>query len=108
MSVSANDPLLAMQPLAPQGDAEPAATPSLALHRVIARPRFVEPEGPTVRVTEFARALAGRIRKRPLTALGVALGVGFLIGGALTFRAGRFALAAVARRVAHEVLKQVL
>jgi hypothetical protein len=57
---------------------------------------------------KLAQTVAGRIRKRPLTALGVALGVGFLVGGAMTFRAGRLALAAVARRVTREVLKQVL
>jgi hypothetical protein len=34
--------------------------------------------------------------------------VGIVVGGALSFRAGRIALAAAARHVAHEVLKQVL
>jgi hypothetical protein len=49
-----------------------------------------------------------RIRERPLTSLAVAVGVGFLVGGALSFRAGRLALAAAARRVAEEVFRQVL
>jgi hypothetical protein len=60
------------------------------------------------RAVELARALYGRIRERPLTSLALAVGVGFLVGGALSFRAGRFALVAAARRVAEEVLRQVL
>jgi hypothetical protein len=60
------------------------------------------------RALELARALYTRIRERPLTSLAVAVGVGFLVGGALSFRAGRLALVAAARRVAQEVLKQVL
>jgi hypothetical protein len=63
---------------------------------------------PAARAAELARALYGRIRERPLTSLAVAVGVGFLVGGALSFRAGRLALAAAARRVAQEVFKQVL
>jgi hypothetical protein len=65
-------------------------------------------EGPAARVAELARALAWRVRERPVATLAVAVGVGFLVGGALTFRAGRIALAVAARRVAREVLKQVL
>jgi hypothetical protein len=65
-------------------------------------------EGPVARVEELARALAWRVRERPMATLAVAMGVGFLVGGALTFRAGRIALAVAARRVAREVLKQVL
>ena len=57
------------------------------------------------RAAELARALYARIRERPLTSLAVAVGVGFLVGGALSFRAGRFALVAAARRVAQEVFK---
>jgi hypothetical protein len=57
---------------------------------------------------ERGRALRVRILERPLTSLAVAVGVGFLVGGALSFRAGRFALVAAARRVAQEVLKQVI
>jgi hypothetical protein len=63
---------------------------------------------PAARAAELARALYRRIRERPLTSLAVAVGVGFLVGGALSFRAGRFALVAAARRVAQEVFKQVL
>jgi hypothetical protein len=64
--------------------------------------------GPAARVVELGRALAWRVRERPVGTLAVAVGVGFLVGGALTFRAGRIALAVAVRRVAREVLKQVL
>jgi hypothetical protein len=60
------------------------------------------------RAAELARALYARIRERPLTSLAVAVGVGLLVGGALSFRAGRLALVAAARRVGQEVLRQVL
>lgn len=66
------------------------------------------PEGGAARVSDISRALFERIRRRPLASLAVALGVGIVVGGALSFRAGRIALAAAARHVAHEVLKQVL
>ena len=64
--------------------------------------------GGAARVSDISRALFERIRRRPLASLAVALGVGIVVGGALSFRAGRIALAAAARHVAHEVLKQVL
>jgi ElaB/YqjD/DUF883 family membrane-anchored ribosome-binding protein len=65
-------------------------------------------EGPGARVSELARAIGRRIRERPMTSLAVAIGVGFVVGGALSFRAGRIAFAAAARHVTREVLKQVL
>jgi hypothetical protein len=43
-----------------------------------------------------------------LTSVAAAIGVGFVVGGALSFRGGRIALAAVGRHVAREFLKQVL
>ena len=61
-----------------------------------------------LRFSDLALAISERIRRRPLTSLAAAVGVGFAIGGALTFRAGRLAIAAAARRVARELLKQVL
>jgi len=82
--------------------------PSRALRRPGPGNELAELEGPAARIGELAQALVRRIRDRPLAALGVALGVGFLVGGALSFRAGRIALAAAARRVGREVLKQVL
>jgi hypothetical protein len=69
---------------------------------------LAEFDGPAARWREFVRAASDRIRERPLASLGVGLGLGFLIGGALSFRAGRIALAAAARHVAREILKQVL
>jgi hypothetical protein len=60
------------------------------------------------RLSQLAIALGARIRRRPLASLAVALGIGFVAGGALTFRAGRFALAVTTRRFAHELLKRVL
>jgi hypothetical protein len=65
-------------------------------------------EGPEARVLELLDALARRIRRKPMTALTVALGAGFVIGGALSSRVGRAMLAAGARHVVREVLKQLL
>jgi hypothetical protein len=65
-------------------------------------------EGPAGQLRELAEAIVRRIRRRPLTSLAVAIGVGFVVGGALSFRAGRVALAAAVRHIAREVLKQVL
>jgi hypothetical protein len=70
-------------------------------------PRAVPAALVGVRATDLARTVYTRIRERPLTSLAVAVGVGLLVGGALSFRAGRLALVAVARRVAQEVLRQV-
>jgi hypothetical protein len=72
------------------------------------RSGLAELEGPGARISDLARAIARRIRRRPITSLAAAIGVGFLVGGALSFRAGRVALAAAARHVTREVLKQVL
>lgn len=67
-----------------------------------------ELEGPATRVVELVRALARRVEQRPLLAVAAALGAGFVLGGALSFRAGRIALGAAARHVAREVFKQIL
>ncbi len=84
-----------------------APEPRRALQRATAR-QPAEWEGPGVRVVELVRALSSFVRERPLTSLGVAIGLGFVVGGAMSFRAGRVVLAAAARRVAKQVLKQVL
>jgi hypothetical protein len=60
------------------------------------------------RVLELVAAVARRIRRRPLAALAIGAGLGFVIGGALSFRAGRLLLAAGARQVARELLKQLI
>jgi H+/gluconate symporter-like permease len=65
-------------------------------------------DGPAGHMREIAEAIVRRIRARPLTSLAAAIGVGFVVGGALSFRAGRVVLAAAVRNVARELLKQVL
>jgi ElaB/YqjD/DUF883 family membrane-anchored ribosome-binding protein len=65
-------------------------------------------EGQQARIVELIAAVARRIRGRPFAALAVGAGVGFVIGGALSFRAGRLLLAAGARHVARELLKQLI
>jgi hypothetical protein len=65
-------------------------------------------DGPAARFTELVTGIVGNIRRRPLGSLAVALGVGFVVGGALSFRIGRLTLAAAARHIGRELLKQVL
>jgi hypothetical protein len=65
-------------------------------------------EGQETRILELTLAMARRIRRRPLAALAVGAAAGFVIGGALSFRVGRILLAAGARHVARELLKQLL
>jgi hypothetical protein len=65
-------------------------------------------ERPAVRLEELGRALARHVRDRPVASLVAAVGAGFVVGGALSFRAGRVALAVAVRRLAREVLKQLL
>jgi hypothetical protein len=69
---------------------------------------LAEIEGPSARVRELARAIVRRIRRRPIASIAAAVGVGVVVGGALSFRAGRYAILAAARHVARELLKQVL
>jgi hypothetical protein len=67
-----------------------------------------EGEGPAERAIELARVVAIRIRARPLSTVVVALGLGFIVGGAASFRMGRIALVTAARYLARELCKQVL
>jgi hypothetical protein len=67
-----------------------------------------ELEGPSARLATLVRSVARRIRRRPFASLVLALGIGFVIGGALSLRTGRTALAVAARHVTRELLKQVL
>jgi predicted aminopeptidase len=60
------------------------------------------------RVAEVMSGVARRIAAQPLESLAIALTVGFALGGALSFRAGRFALRIAARRAGRELLKQFL
>jgi hypothetical protein len=65
-------------------------------------------EGHDARILGLIAAIGRRIRRRPLASIAVGVGIGFVIGGALSFRAGRILLAAGARRAAQELLKKVL
>ena len=67
-----------------------------------------ELEGPAARARDLARSVARRIRSRPVSSLLLAVGVGFIVGGALSFRVGRVLLASASRHIARELLKQVL
>ncbi len=93
---------------APEGrPADEAARPTVvpAWRRL---PAVVGLEGQEARIVELVRAIGRRIRRRPLAALAVGVAAGFAIGGALSFRAGRILLAAGARHVARDLLKQLL
>jgi hypothetical protein len=81
---------------------------SVALQRPRRIPAALGLGGPETRFVELADELGRRIRREPLKALAVAAGVGFLVGGAMTFRAGRLLLAAGARQAARALLKQLL
>jgi len=63
---------------------------------------------PDLRVAELIGVFRRRIAVRPLTSTLIALGAGFVLGGALSFRAGRMALAIVGRHAMQEVLKELL
>jgi hypothetical protein len=78
------------------------------IHRLRHLPVALGLEGQESRILELVEALGRQIRRRPLASLAVGLGAGFVIGGALTSRAGRILLAAGARHVARELLKQLL
>lgn len=106
--MSANDPIEA----AASGDEATAFGPAPARLTPGARPIRADLssiwDGPAARLTGLSRAVVGRIRGRPFASLAFAIGVGFVVGGALSFRTGRITLAAAVRHIAREVLKQVL
>jgi hypothetical protein len=52
--------------------------------------------------------VARRISAQPFESMVIALGVGFALGGALSFRAGRLAVRVAMRHVGRELLKQFL
>lgn len=79
-----------------------------ALRRLPQISRVERVDGPDARLAEVARAVCERIVSRPLTSAMLAVSVGFVVGGALSFRAGRLALAAAGRHILRELLKQVL
>jgi hypothetical protein len=79
-----------------------------APRRALAARSSVELQGPVRRIEALAEAMSERVRSQPATSLATALAIGFLVGGALSFRVGRIFLAAAARRLSRELLKQVL
>jgi hypothetical protein len=64
--------------------------------------------GALARASELLDAVVARIRRQPYASMAVAGGVGFVIGGALSFRAGRVVLGAATRHVGRELFKQVV
>jgi ElaB/YqjD/DUF883 family membrane-anchored ribosome-binding protein len=64
--------------------------------------------GPDARLVTALRTVAERIRERPLTSIAAAIAIGFVIGGASSFRTGRLTLSVAARHLARQVLKAVL
>jgi hypothetical protein len=99
---------LEARPLADGGKAPRPLHAVRPVRRVTEGRDIAELEGPAARIGSLAQAVAGRIRARPLASIAFAIGIGFAVGGALSFRAGRVALAAAARHIARELLKQVL
>jgi ElaB/YqjD/DUF883 family membrane-anchored ribosome-binding protein len=69
--------------------------------KAAAKHAFAEP---LTRLTDARRAIEESFRERPAFGLAVALGVGFVIGGALSSRAGRWALGVGARHALREML----
>lgn len=65
-------------------------------------------ERPEARLLALLDAVARRIRKQPIGALAIAIGAGFVLGGALSFRTGRALVSAGVRHVGRELLKQLL
>ncbi len=93
---------------------EPAAEPRTSNRHAQSlqrRPRVsaaLDAERPALRVLSILDAVARRIRNQPLAAIAVAIGAGFVLGGALSFRAGRVLVTAGARHLSRELLKQLL
>lgn len=59
------------------------------------------------RASELLNATVARIQRQPYASMAIAGGVGFVVGGALSFRAGRVVLGAAARHMSHELFKQI-
>ena len=80
-----------------------------ALRRVPSAPTPGAPiVPPDLRIAELVGVFGRHIAARPLTSTLIAMGAGFVLGGALSFRAGRMALAVLGRHAFREVLKEVL
>lgn len=59
------------------------------------------------RASELLDAVVSRIRRQPYVSVAVAGWIGFVLGGALSFRAGRVVLAAATRHMGRELFKRV-
>jgi hypothetical protein len=66
------------------------------------------PAGAKPRIADLLDAAVRFARARPYPAIAAALVAGFVVGGALSFRAGRVLLAAGGRQLGQELLKQLL
>jgi ElaB/YqjD/DUF883 family membrane-anchored ribosome-binding protein len=88
---------------------ERQATPQAPPRRAPSRSRSTgSEEGAITRVSNFAASVAARIRQQPYVSLAIAGGVGFVVGGALSFRAGRVVLVAAARQIGRQLINDVL
>ncbi len=82
--------------------------PGVAVQRVRRIPAAFGFSGPEARILELLEVIGRRIRRRPLSAIALTAAAGFVLGGAMSFRAGRLLVAAGVRHVTRELLKQVL
>jgi hypothetical protein len=90
-----------------EGDSESKRPIAVSVAALSSEGRALE-RHPRERLWQLAVSLGTHIRRRPLASLAVAVGVGFVIGGALSSRAGRITLAAATRHFVHQLLKRVL
>ena len=66
------------------------------------------PSNALARASALLDAVVARVRSQPHASMAIAAGVGFVLGGALSFREGRVVLAAATRHVGRELFKQVV
>jgi len=100
-----------MNAAAPTPPPSPPSSPSSASPSSPPTPSlsFAElAEGPRARVGDLIAAVVRFARARPYSAIVAAMAVGFVVGGALSFRGGRMLLAAGARQAGQDLLKQLL
>jgi hypothetical protein len=62
-------------------------------------------ETPRAQLAAVGRKIEAQYKERPYFTLALALGIGFAIGGGLSSRVGRIALAAVGRYLVKELVK---
>ncbi len=109
--VGSRDPLSAAVPVGSppeKADTRPFGPRPRAMQRARGTPTWLVFDVPDARAAALGRAVGRAIRARPLAAITLAAGLGFLVGGVLSFRAGRFVLFSGGRHVARELLKQLI